>query len=221
MGSHAKVVITDYDGRSHNYVRFLDGYPDTADGFFGNFPRGSHAYRLDTFVRRLTLKERNDVDRLDYYYAYNINLVERTVSIDSCDHSPVVGYSFEEAIKAYAYPDYTEAHPGSPSLSDAENILFEVLFPLILKIINKAVSFPHLSRHYEPLGVMLCEDSNTYRFPAWIYNFYYNEDLTKDALSDVSYIIFLKKFKDKRNNSEISVSYRIAMEEKRFYLPGH
>jgi len=27
MGSHAKVVITDYDGRSHSYVRFLDG-PD-------------------------------------------------------------------------------------------------------------------------------------------------------------------------------------------------
>jgi len=219
MGSHAKVVITDYDGRSHNYVRFLDGYPGTADGFFGNFPRGSHSYRLDTFVRRLTLKERNDVDRLDYSYAYNIDLVERTVSIDSCDHTPVVKYSFEEAIKTYAYPDYCEEHPGSPSLSDAENTLFEVLFPLILKIINKAVSFPHLSRHYEPLGVILCEDVNTYRFQPWTYNLYYFEELTIDAMSDLCKIVFLKKVKDTRSNKEISFAYRIFLDEERFSLP--
>jgi hypothetical protein len=86
-------------------------------------------------------------------------------------------------------------------LSDAENTLFEVLFPLILKIINKAVSFPHLSRHYEPLGVILCEDVNTYRFQPWTYNLYYFEELTIDAMSDLCKIVFLKKVKDTRNKS--------------------
>ena len=219
MGSHAKVVFTDYNGQDDRYVRFLDGYPNTEDGFFGNFPRGPRAYMLDTYVRRLALVEDDRVDRLDYYYKYHIDLGKRTVSIDSRDHSPVITLSFADAIKQFAYPDYTEEHTGSPSLIDAGNTLFEVLFPLMIRIVNKTVSYPHLSRHYEPLGILLCEDENTYRFQPWTYNLYYSEELTIDAMSDLRKIVFLKKVKDTRSNNEIPFAYRIFLDEEGFSLP--
>ena len=49
MATIAYFTVVDYDGKTHEYYRFADGYPKDDAGVFANFPLGDHDFCLETF----------------------------------------------------------------------------------------------------------------------------------------------------------------------------
>ena len=57
MATITYFTVVDYDGKTHEYYRFADGYAKDDAGVFANFPLGDHDFCLETFERRLKLKK--------------------------------------------------------------------------------------------------------------------------------------------------------------------
>lgn len=170
MATVAGFSITDYDGTTYNYYRFLDGYPDRNAGVFANFPQGDHDFCLETYVRRLNLEESKKIYIVDL--SYTIDLRSRTVRLSSPYEDYNFNGTFEEAIRHFVDEDYSEKEALSlfPEESVIEPLLKECLYHVIWAIISTMKdAVPYLKfNHMAPEMLYIGDNINFYMYQDFI-----------------------------------------------------
>lgn len=226
MATVARFHITDYDGQTHQFYRFHDGYPCDNGGVFANFPLGNHDFCLDTYIRRLELEKSKKKYMTDV--SYNIDLKIRTVEVSSgcCEDFNFKG-TFEEAIRHYAYKDYSEkdALSNFPEKSDVESFLSYGLidgFWEIIRAIRRNV--PQIE--YDFPGHRIIEIGDNLRFylsqdfihyPSCEMNQNYKARV--DAMLNTRRIGFITYFKNTISKKRFTFNYMIRLTKDGYILP--
>lgn len=226
MATTAYFQISDYDGRTHEFYRFLDGYPCEGAGVFANFPLGDHDFCLDTYIRRLAL-EKSDKD---YWtdVSYMIDLKTRTVEVSSgCYKDFNFKGSFEEAIRHFAYSDYSErdALASFPQRSDVQKFIgphtIDGLWNII-RAIKKEI--PQLQYENHELRIIEIGDNPRFYlsqdfigFPSCEMN--RNRMALKDAMMNARRIGLKTYFTNTVADKSFTMNYMIRLVQDGYILP--
>lgn len=225
MATTARFYITDYDGQTHEFYRFLDGYPCDNGGVFANFPLGDHDFCLDTYIRRLELEKSQKKYLTDV--SYKMDLKTRTVEVSGCCEDFNFKGTFEEAIRHYAYKNYSEkdALSNFPKKSDVESFLSCGLidgFWEIIRAIRRNV--PQLE--YDFLEHRIIEIGDNLRFylsqdfihyPSCEMNQNYKARV--DAMLNTRRIGFITYFKNTISQKRFTFNYMIRLTKDGYILP--
>ena len=226
MATVAHFTITDYDGETHQYYRFLDGYPSENAGVFMNFPQGDHDFCLETFERRLRLEKSG----LDYIIdiSYYMDLSARTIKVRSkvFDDIDFEG-TFEGAIRRFAYNDYSEkdALKSYPDRHDIKHILSPGFLNGLWDIV-KAIksSIPYLEYDLFSHRILYIGDNiNFYmyqdyiEFPSCRMN--QNYKTWYDAYANARRLGMRLYFNNTITNNTFTLLYMLDVEHDGYFLP--
>lgn len=226
MATTADFLITDYDGQTHEFYRFLDGYPCDDAGVFANFPLGDHDFCLDTYTRRLELEK----SQKNYWtdVSYKMDLKSRTIKVSSgcCDEFNFKG-TFEEAIRHYAYKDYSEkdALYKFPKKDDVRNFLGQDAIDGLWDIIRAVQKdVPQLEYDYHEHRLIEIGDNPRFylsqdfiHFPSCKMN--QNYKATEDAMLNARRIGFITYFKNTISQKRFAFNYMIRLTKDGYILP--
>lgn len=226
MATTARFYITDYDDQTHEFYRFLDGYPCDNAGVFANFPLGDHDFCLETYIRRLNLEKSQTKYMTDV--SYIMDLKTRTVEVSSgcCEDFNFKG-TFEEAIRHYAYKDYSEkdALSNFPKESDIQKFFCRATidgFWEIIRSVNKEI--PQLEYDiYEHRIIEIGDNLRFYlsqdfiHYPSCEMNQNYKARV--DAMLNTRRIDFITYFKNTISKKRFTFNYMIRLTKDGYILP--
>ena len=226
MATTARFYITDYDGQTHEFYRFLDGYPCDNAGVFANFPLGDHDFCLETYIRRLNLEKSQTKYMTDV--SYIMDLKTRTVEVSSgcCEDFNFKG-TFEEAIRHYAFKDYSEKDVLSkfPKESDLQKFFCRATidgFWEIIRSVNKEI--PQLEYDiYEHRIIEIGDNPRFYlsqdfiHYPSCKMNENYKAE--EDAMVNVQRIGLITYFKNTVSQKNFTLNYMIRLTKDGYILP--
>lgn len=227
MGTVAHFTITDYDGDTHKYYRFLDGYPHKNVGVFMNFPQGERDFCLETFERRLNL-EKSERD----YFAdifYSLDLRTRLIKVSSNVFLEDINFegTFEAAIRRFAYSNYSEkdALMSYPDRSDIGHFLFPgFLDGLWVMVKALTSSIPYLEYDlFSPRTLYIGDNINFYMyqdfidFPSCRMN--RNYKARDDAYANARRLGVRLYFNNTVTNNPFTLLYMLNVERDGYLLP--
>ena len=227
MATVAHFTIIDYDGTSHKYYRFLDGYPSGEAGVFQNFPLGDHDFCLETFERRLNLEKSESKYFADVFY--NLDLRTRTAQVSSTVFVEDINFngSFEEAIIRFAYEDYSEkeALKAFPKWDNISRIIFPGFINgmwTIIKTLKSEISCLEYDLDSHRI-VCIGDNINFYMYPDFI-DFpkcKMNRDykVRQDAHLNARRVGVLIFFNNTITNNEFTLRYMLTLTQDGYLLP--
>lgn len=227
MATIAYFTVVDYDGKTHEYYRFDDGYPKDDAGVFANFPLGDHDFCLETFERRLKLKKSDWNYLTDVYY--DMDLRTRYIKVHSTVFSEDINFegTFEEAIRHFVDDDYSEqdALESFPEWSNISRILFPGFLDGIWTIIRALTTeLPYLKYDLHTHRILLVGDNiNFYMYQDFIdypqcdMNRTYK--LCHDAYINARRIGIEIFFNNTVTNETFSLLYMLTVERDGYWLP--
>lgn len=227
MATVAHFTIINYDGASHEYYRFLDGYPSGDAGVFQNFPLGDRDFCLETFERRLNLEKSEREYFVDVLY--NLDLRTRTVQVSSTVFVEDINFkgSFEEAIIRFADEDYSEqdALESFPHRSDIEPIIFPGFLDglwVIVKALKSNLSFLEYDI-FSPRVLYIGDNINFYMYQDFILfpdcRMNRNHEAIEDAYANARRVGVRVYFNNTITNDEFTLLYMLDVERDGYILP--
>ena len=226
MGIIAVFKIVDYQGHKHKYYRFGDGYPSGYDGVFANFPQGDRDFCLKTYIRRLNLEERDSDYMVDV--EYDIDLRSRMVEVSSgCYEDIDFKGTFEEAIRHFAYEDYSEkdALEHYPKVSDLKPILSPGFLDGLWKIVKEInAEIPWLKYDLYSRRILYVGDNiNFYMYQDFIDfpSFIMNDclEVSQDAFANARRVGVKIYFNNTVTNNPVSLFYMLTVTRDGYVLP--
>lgn len=226
MGVLGYFKITDYQGQEHEYYRFGDAHPSDYSGIFANFPQGDRDFCLETYVRRLRLEKSNRDYIVDV--SYKMDLRSRRIEVSSgCFEDIDFKGSFEEAIRHFAYEDYSEKEALSlfPKMSDLKRILYSGFlddFWLIVKAVSAEI--PWLKYDIDSNSLLYVGDNILFYlyqdyidFPYFIMNF--NPKASEDAYANARRVGVKLYFDNTISNQKVPIFYMLIVTSDGYVLP--
>ena len=227
MATIAHFTIVDYDGKTHRYYRFLDGYPKGGAGVFVNFPLGDRDFCLETFERRLNL-EKSDRDYFSDVF-YNMDLRTRHIKVHSKVFVEDINFegTFEEAIRHFAFKDYSEkeAIEAFPEWKNISRIIYPGFIDGMWTIIKALKSeIPCLEYDlYSHRIIYIGDNINFYMYQDFIYfpECKMNRDykVCQDAYLNARRVGVLIFFNNTVTNSEFTLRYMLTLRRNGYLLP--
>ena len=227
MATQATVSIIDYQGHNNHYFRDLDAYPEGNHGFFGNFPQGARQFRLNTYVRRLCLgKDPGDYDIWKLRFNYLLDLRKRTVKIENREMHEGCELTFEEAIRRYCKPDYSEqaAPKAFPSVIDVENMVFSILIPMYELFVNTLRMKTQIASPNNALPqISVCDNLTNLRYRPFVFRglSLYGERrlLFEDAAVNAQAVEWTQTLFDRLRSKAVFVRYTLALSNDSIVFP--
>ena len=226
MGVLGYFKITDYQGQEHEYYRFGDAHPSDYSGIFANFPQGDRDFCLETYVRRLRLEKSNRDYIVDV--SYKMDLRSRRIEVSSgCFEDIDFKGTFEEAIRHFAYEDYSEKEALSlfPKMSDLKQILYSGFLDnlwVIVRAINAEIPWLKYDIYSNRL-LYVGDNTHFYLYQDFIDfpSLPMNSDMeaSNDAYSNTRRVGVKLYFDNNVNDQKLALFYMLRVTCDGYFLP--